>query len=311
MVLTPALRRTAIAAALLALAGCGGSGSGRTADGRPIVLTTTWALADVTQRLVAGAAEVDCVVPPGQDVRTWSPSREELRALGEAALVVRNGAGLESWIGRSNLPRARVVDTTAGFADRLIETESEVAHSHGDGEAHTHTGTDPHTWLDPELLGLQARAIAEALDRVLPEQAPMVDAHLEALLTELAALAARLRSLPPLADGAVLVATHPTWAYLARPAGLAMVEADVDPAASDADAVVARLEEVLAGRKAVAVLWEREPGQAIRDAVSGALGARSVVIDPQVVRPESGGEPATLAALERGIAALRTALTND
>lgn len=298
-------------ALLLAAAGCGddattGGGAGRSDRARPLVMASSWPLFDVA-RLVAGdAADVVCAVPADQDARNWRPDRAALEALAGADLVLLNGAGLEGWRGRANLPRARVVDASAGFADRFIERESEVTHSHGNGEQHSHVGSDPHVWLDPELLALQVRAVTEGLRRTVDEaQRAGVDERAGVVLDQIAALGRRLAALREAGDQRVFVATHPTWAYLARRIDLRLVEVDVTREPS-AEAIAAAIRAAVDGRKLGAVLWERQPPASLAERLRSELGVAQLVVAPDVVRDAEGASLAPLSVLEAAVDAVES-----
>lgn len=303
--------RTVLAAVVtgFVVAACGGGEDPSAARERPVVVATNWPLCSFASRLGGERVEVGCVLLPGEDARGWRPQREELRALTDADLLLLNGAGLEEWAARANLPRGRVVDTAAGFVERHLEIPGAVVHSHGTGEVHTHAGTDPHTWLDPELAILQARAVRDGLARVLPaDAAAELDARLAELVAELRENAALLDALPPLRDGEVVAVTHPTWAYVAARKDWPIVELEVDPTrpptAPELDVMRARL----AGRHAVVILWEAAPADAVVERLRAAFDAPSVVWPPDVSR--TGPERASrhVVGQRRAIESLRAAL---
>lgn len=298
-------------ALLLAAAGCGddaatGGGADRPDRARPLVMVTSWPLFDVA-RLVAGdAADVVCVVPADQDARNWRPDRAALEALAGADLVLLNGAGLEGWRGRANLPRARVVDASAGFADRFIERESEVTHSHGNGEQHSHVGSDPHVWLDPELLALQVRAVTEGLRRTVDEtQRAGIDERAGVVLDRVAALGRRLAGLRATGDQRVFVATHPTWAYLARRLDLRLVEVDVTREPS-AEAIAAAIGAAAGDGELAAVFWERQPPASLVERLRSELGVPQLVVEPDVVRGEGGASLPPLSVVESAVGAVES-----
>src|SRR6056297_342411 len=157
------------------------------AQDRPVVMAVNYPLAWMAERLAGDAAEVVLPVPPGVDPQFWRPGIAEISAIQSADLIVLNGAGFAAWTARVSLPRARSIDTSRGFHDRLIATGS-VTHSHGADGAHSHEGTAAYVWLDPALAALQARAVAEALTRALPGQAAAIAERLGALEADLAGL---------------------------------------------------------------------------------------------------------------------------
>ena len=86
-----------------------------------------------------------------------------MAALQAADLVLLNGAGYEGWLNFVSLREERLVNTTAGLADRLLLLEEAVVHQHGPEGEHSHAGNAFTTWLDPTLAAVQALAIERAL----------------------------------------------------------------------------------------------------------------------------------------------------
>ena len=117
-----------------------------------------------------GGELVRVVLPAPSDVDPahWSPDAETVAAYQAADLILLNGAGYARWVQRASLPRARLLDTSASFRDRLIAQDAATTHIHGPEGAHSHTDLAFTTWLDPALAILQARAVAEAFAEARP-----------------------------------------------------------------------------------------------------------------------------------------------
>lgn len=294
---------------MLLLASCGGDESDQPAprSGPPTVLATTWPLYDLAKYIGGDSVAVSCMLAPGVEADDWQPSREELEAMVGVDLVVANGASLEHWLETANLPRARLVDTSHPFHERFIEIADAVTHSHGGGGEHSHAGTDPYVWLDPEQLALQARELGARLRQLAPAQADAIDRRTGEVVDELQGLAAMLREVPKPEPGDVLLATHPTWGYLARRIGWETVvthlHGDEGP-----DAIVAAARETAGEHRVRVVLWERPPDAAVVAALRDALHAPSVVFDPDVVRTDAELGRDTLDLLRADIDALVSAL---
>ena len=134
-----------------------------------------------------GGAHVEVVFPSPRDLDPafWLPPPETIAAYQQADLIIENGVGYARWTGQASLPRARRVDTSAGFRERWIALESGVSHGHGPQGEHSHVGTAFTTWLDPMLAKEQARAIAGALVSLRPAARADFEAGLGALEADL------------------------------------------------------------------------------------------------------------------------------
>ena len=189
------------------------------ADEQPTVVAVNYALSYFAERL--GGDEIDVIfpVPDGVDPSFWRPGIADISTMQSADLIVLNGAGFATWITKASLPRSRLLDTSRGFEDRFIATET-ITHSHGADGEHSHTGKASFTWLDQEQAIMQASTIAEALAQRGLVEPDEIETRLSALTENLLALDAAAEQLRPLAEGKVLIATHPRYQYFSRAYGL-------------------------------------------------------------------------------------------
>lgn len=221
-------------------------------------------LAYFATRLAGDAAEVIMPVPQGRDPALWRPSIADVAAVQAADLIVLNGAGYAQWAAKTSLPRSRTVDTSRGFADRLIPVEG-VVHSHGAEGEHSHTGTASITWLDFAQAAEQAGAIAEALKRRAPDAADRIDAALADIVAELEALDAEASALGDAAGDVHLISSHPRYQYFARAYDLEMASLDWEASETPSVAQWAELDTMRADAARVVMVWEAEPTGDTRD----------------------------------------------
>ena len=269
------------------------------------VQADSYPVAYFAERLAGEAAEVTLPVPPNRDPAFWTPSIAEIAAYQAADLILLNGAGLAQWTTRATLPRARILDSSAGFADRFIGTEG-VTHSHGPEGEHSHAATASFTWLDFRQAALQAEAVAEALKRLLPHEAAMLDANLRALAADLSALDAEASAIAALAAGRPLLASHPRYQYFARRYGLDVESVEWEPGEAPTAEELVELDTLLEAHPATVMLWEAEPGAE----AAQALDARDISV---VVFTTAANRPAEgdfLGAMRANLARLRSALTS-
>jgi zinc transport system substrate-binding protein len=256
------------------------------AQDRPVVATVNYPLAWMAERLGGDAVEVLFPVPEGRDPSFWRPGLSEIAAIQQADLIALNGAGFATWTTRTSLPRSRLVDTSAGFSDAYIATQS-VTHSHGADGEHSHTGTASYTWLDFAQAAQQAEALAAAMQRRMPELTDQIDAALPAVLADLAALDAEARNALTALQGTTILATHPRYQYFARAYGLDITSLEWDAGAMPDDAQWADLKAVADKTGASLLIWEAAPPAAALDRAH-EMGLASVVFSPLATRPANG-----------------------
>ncbi|QFT59333.1 Manganese ABC transporter substrate-binding lipoprotein precursor [Sulfitobacter sp. THAF37] len=265
---------------LVVLAGAAG------AQERPVVAAVNYPLAWMAERLGGSAIEVLFPVPDGQDPSFWRPGLSEIAAIQRADVIALNGAGFAGWTARTSLPRSRVVDTSAGFSDAYIATES-VTHSHGADGEHSHTGIASYTWLDFAQAARQAEALAAAMQRRILAATDGVAAALPALTADLEALDGETRKALAGLQGTTILATHPRYQYLARAYGLKIDALDWEAGAMpDADQWQA-LNDRAAETGATLLIWEAAPPPKAIDRAAD-MGLRSVVFAPLATRPTDG-----------------------
>lgn len=228
-------------------------------EARPLrVFAVHYPLQYFAERVGGEAVEV-YRLPPGVDPADWSPPAETVAAAQAADLVLLDGAGYARWVERASLPRARGVDTGAGFRDRLLPVEDPVTHTHGPEGEHSHRGFASTTWLDPALALEQARAVGRALVAARPADADGFERRLEALEQELRAFDARLSRAAQRLGSTPLVFSHPVYGYLIRRYGLDARSLHWEPDELPGEPAWRELEALLEEHPAPWVLWEAEP----------------------------------------------------
>jgi zinc transport system substrate-binding protein len=261
-------------------------------------------LAFFARRIGGEAVDVRFPAPPDVDPAHWSPDPETVAAYQEADVILLNGAGYAGWVARATLPGDALVDTSAGFADRLLPVEGAVSHQHGPAGEHSHAGTAFTTWLDPTLAVQQARAVADAIGKHRPERAGELAASLAGLEADLLELDARLAKAALTLAGAPILFSHPVYQYLQHRYGLNARSLHWEPDEAPDAKAWRGLEALLAEHPARLVLWEGAPLPETRARLE-ELGLRSVVFDPGGRRTDTGD---WLALMQQNVQRLEAAL---
>ena len=175
MVLTRRIRRASVAALTLAIVASAATACGRgTADESadqgdataPELIATTTIWADIVSNVACGEPVI-ALIPAGADPHSYEPSLRDRGALDTAALVVANGAGLET-------TTADLLDTVAASGTNVVEVAThvdlldeheadEADETKDDDDDHGHGDGDPHLWQDPLRVAGTLDMIASAL----------------------------------------------------------------------------------------------------------------------------------------------------
>lgn len=203
----------ALAAASTVVAGCAASGP-TPAPGQISVVTTTTVFGDMVSQIGGSHVVVTSLVPKGGDVHTFDPRPSSMRAVASAALIVRNGLGLDDWL-------AGIVANTGAKAPVVAAAEDlrDVAYLSGEGGEGT---VNPHVWMNVANGKAMVAKIALALAAADPanasayaDGASAYESRLTALDTE---LRAKMASIP--AANRTVIAFHDAFPYLADAYGL-------------------------------------------------------------------------------------------
>jgi len=211
--LMPVRRRTVYAALLLTLCvACSRHTNQAPTAGRQerVVVTTMSTLASLIQLVTGDRLQVINLVPVGSSPENYQPTPQDVARLRSAALLIENGAGLETWIshlidGAKN-DRLRVVVCTAGLPVK---------------------NGNPHLWMDPLLAKRYLMRIEGAVEGLDPANRAAYRRNLqraEGELTELdRTVRAKISTVPP--QNRTMIVFHNAWQYYNERYGLRTVGA--------------------------------------------------------------------------------------
>ena len=241
------------------------------------------------ERVGAGRVAVQVLVGPGQSPHTFEPTPKQMADLAQARLYFGIGVPFETRLLdkiRAAYPDLRIVDTAQGIPLRQMTESDEPEEPQGqagrppslsDGAAQGQP--DPHIWLDPMLVKIQARHICEALSQTDPAHASEYEANLEAFEADLEALHGKIaESLAPL-KGRELFVFHPAFGYFAQRYGLKQVAVETGGREPGARRIVALIDQ--AKRRNVKVIFvQPQFSPKTARAVAKAIGGVVAPIDP-------------------------------
>ena len=205
------------------------------------------------ERIGGERVAVAVLVPAGADPHTWEPKPRVMAALSRAAVYFSVGIDFEAaWmekIAAAN-PAMRIVPTDRGIEKIPLPAHDDLktpareadagrtraqggkrpAHDHAHKHGHAPgEGLDPHIWLSPALVRVQAGHIRDGLIAVDPEHRARYEAGHAAFLEEIDALDAELRALFAGKEGSRFLVFHPSWGYFARDYGLEQRAIEIEP----------------------------------------------------------------------------------
>lgn len=220
----------------LVLTACGGTPASSAGTVDPVILASTTFLADIAQNVAGERVEVESLLPFGAEPHSYQPIPQDVTRIAESDLLILNGVEYEVFIEAllENAGGERIIVTASdGIAPRQTEAHAEDGES---GESAGDEASDPHLWLDPNLVVTYVENIREGLTHLDPDGAAEFKSNADAYAAKLQALdawiAEQVSQIP--AEQKLLVTNHEALSYFAERYGFEVVGTVVESFSSDA-----------------------------------------------------------------------------
>ncbi|HPG66751.1 MAG TPA: zinc ABC transporter substrate-binding protein [Candidatus Hydrogenedentes bacterium] len=278
MVTTRYLASVAAVVALVVLSACGRpdtAGPATDTEGRIKVTVSVLPQRDIVERVGGDRVEVNVLVQPGQSPETYTPTPKQVTALSEAGLFFGVGLPFEESLLRriTGLGTViKVVDTRQGIPLRAIEDHGHDDHERAEGE-------DPHIWLAPELVQIQARTVADALASVDPAHARAYAERAEAFIATLDTVQRAVSAALAPYRGRAFYVFHPAYGYFADAFGLEQRPIEIGGKSPAPAQLQTFIEQARADGVRV-VFVQPQCDASTAEAIANALGGEVVPLDP-------------------------------
>jgi zinc transport system substrate-binding protein len=271
---------TALLLGVVSLAGCRQSPSVTSSPQTLQVMVSIPPQKYFVEQIGNGYVTVHVMLPPGAEPHTFEPKPEQLKQLSQSKAYLRIRIDFEdAWITKIKAanPRMLMVDTTQGI-QRLP-----IASGFAEPASKSHTGEheylDPHVWLSPRLVKVQARTIYQTLVQLDAQHQPQYQANLERFLAEIDKLDAEIRQSLQTLKTRKFIVFHPGWGYFARDYQLEQVPIEVggqEPSAAELAALIAQ-----AQREQIQVVFaEPQFNKQSATTIAKEIGGEVLLIDP-------------------------------
>lgn len=279
--------RSSITALLLAAAlipGCA-SGSNVSNDGTLTVVATTTQVGSIAREVGGDAVSLTVLLQPGAEAHDYEMTPAAAAAIEDAALVLRSGAGLESWLddALSTIGGAGLMRDMSEGVELRAPNGAEPAHEDGEEPGHDEQ-FDPHYWLSAPNAVVMVENVRDALAEADPGNAEAFDQRADGLIARLEEADATIRQLmaeiPTERRG--IVTNHDALGYFIEEYGLRFVGSvfpSLDVSAEPSPGDLAALIETIRGEGIVAIFSESAVAPELVRAVAEETGAE-VVDDP-------------------------------
>jgi len=228
------------------------------------------------EKVAGDLVDVTVMVAPGSSPATYEPKPSQMRKITKAQIYFSIGVPFEkAWLPRfkAQNPNMLLIDTAKGIKKLPMQEH------HHEANHHSSSTLDPHVWLSPTLVKIQARNIADALKKIDPKQKTVYEYNLNKFEQEIDDLDVKLHEiLKPCQDSSMMV-FHPSWGYFAKEYDLEQIPIEVEgkePKSKELVNIIHKAKE-----EGVKVLFV-QPQFSKRTAkvIADSIGAKIVEADP-------------------------------
>ena len=254
------------------------------------------------QQIGKDLIDVQVMVQPGASPHTYEPKPRQMAALSKTRIYFAIGVAFEDvWLGKiaATNQAMKIIHTDHGIAkipmaDHHHENEESEhhekdEHSREDAhdqeantqheDSHEHGQLDPHIWLSPPLVMIQARTILNALQEIDPAHRTAYAANYRAFLLELADLDLELNGIFAGKHGQEFMVFHPAWGYFAHTYGLRQIPVEIEGKSPKPAQLKALIEH--ARENAVTILFAQPQFSAkSAELIAREIGGQVIFADP-------------------------------
>jgi zinc/manganese transport system substrate-binding protein len=223
--------------------------------------------ADIVRQIGGDRVEVASILNnPNQDPHLFETTPTIVRQIAAAQIVIFNGAGYDSWMGKllESAPRA----------DRTVIAVAELVNKK--------EGDNPHLWYEPTTMPTVARALATAFSRSDPAHAADYAVRLQAFIGSLDRVNRKIEEIRAKYAGVAVTSTEPVFGYMASALGLKVhnerfqtaVMNDTEPSARD----IAAFEDDLKEHKVKLLLYNKQTSTKLTQVMLDVAHRSNVVV---------------------------------
>lgn len=237
------------------------------------IVASFYPLSHIAKAIGGNLVEVQNLVPSGVEPHDFEPSSRDLVEIGNADAFLYNGAGLESWIKKWS-------DGISVKPEHVINMEESLK-TRG-AKLYSKDGiTDPHFWLDPQIMKNEVSIVRDMLTDIDPSHKDLFTENAKRYTSSLGLLDEHFRaglSSCVLRDVVVL---HEAFNYLAGRYGFNVtsiegISPDEDPSPKE----LARIVNLAREKGVKHIFFETVASPKFSELIAREIGGATLVLNP-------------------------------
>jgi len=239
-------------------------------------------------KIAGGEFEASAMVGVGDNPHIYEPKPKQMKFLENSEIYFSVGVEFdEIWTKKfaSMYPNLKIIDTSKGVEKREFSHEfDDDSHAmHAEDEfshaKHDHAGLDPHIWLEPAAVKIQAKNILDALCEVYPKNCDKFSENFAKFSAELDALDEFASKKFENLKNRNFIVYHPNFRYFAAKYDLNEIDVEIDgkePKPAQIAALLKRIKSENIRLMVIAPQFSKQTAQIL----ASESGIRIVEIDP-------------------------------
>lgn len=219
-------------------------------------------------------------------IHGYEPSASDIKAIYDADAFIYHSRVLESWAGRlePNLHQSsvQVLEASQGLDLLRVPGLEDVEATEGMDEASLY---DPHTWLDPILVGQEALLIADLLADLDPDNSHLYRKNAERLNQQAQDMEQRYQAIFAKASSDTFVTQHTAFSYTANRFGLRQLGIAGVSEEEPSPRKLAEIKEFVEDYQVQTIFTEKGVSDRLAQSIASSTGVKLKVLNPLEVDP--------------------------
>ncbi|MBN2789728.1 MAG: zinc ABC transporter substrate-binding protein [Candidatus Delongbacteria bacterium] len=230
------------------------------------------------EKIVGDKFEVKVMVPPGASPATYEPNPSDLISLSHSPLYFRIGhIGFEkAWMAKivNVNPKIRIVDTSKGV--ELIKSDHHHEGEHIDEDAE---GINPHIWLSPSAVKVQAEIIYNTMIDLDKDNSEFYKANYNGFLKDIDKLDMQIRMILKDISNNKFIVYHPSWSYFAEEYGLIQIPIEFE-GKSPTPSVLKKIIDIAQKENVKIIIVQKQFDTKQAEAIAESIDGKVIQLDP-------------------------------